>query len=215
MASLADVKNCLLIGVTGGIASGKSTVVAMLAQLGAKVIDFDLLAREVVEPGRPAFNEIVTYFGDEVLDENRHLDRKKIADIVFDDPAKLKKLESFTHPAISLAYKERLKVIAEKDPNAIVLADIPLLFEGNLQHMFHKTLLIYTPAPLQIKRLMARDQIGQKTALTRLKAQMDIDDKLGLADFVIHNVNSLKDTQFQVEKIWQTFKTLQRQGPSI
>jgi dephospho-CoA kinase len=213
LVSVANVKSCLLIGVTGGIASGKSTVVAILKDMGAAVIDFDMLAREVVEPGKPAHQEIVAFFGDQVLGPDKQLDRKKIADIVFADDKKRRKLESLTHPAISAAYLERLNAITANDPETIILADIPLLFEGNLQHMFHKTLLVYTPAPLQVKRLMARDGISQFEAESRLKAQMDIDCKIDLADYVIRNENSLEDTHAQTKEIWQTFKLIQKEGP--
>jgi dephospho-CoA kinase len=201
--------NRLVLGVTGGIATGKSTVVNMLRELSAPLIDFDVLAREVVEPQKPAWKDIVAYFGEQVLQEDRQLDRRKLSDIVFRDFEKRKKLESFTHPRIYEAFFAQLNGIVEKDPNAIVLVDVPLLIELNLQYMFHKTLLVYVPQEVQIKRLMERDGINEKEASGRIKAQLPIDDKLGYTDYVIHNDQSLDETKRQVLDLWQTLRKVQ------
>ena len=203
--------NRLVLGVTGGIASGKSTVVNMLKEMGAPAIDFDVLAREVVEPDKPAWREIVAYFGEQVLQEDRSLDRKKLSDIVFRDIEKRKKLESFTHPRIHEEFVRQLNEIVEQDPQAIVLVDVPLLIELNLQYMFHKTLLVHVPQAIQIERLVKRDGISKKEATDRLKAQLPIDEKVGYADFIIHNDKSLKETRKQVEELWQTLKKNQEE----
>jgi dephospho-CoA kinase len=196
----------LLLGVTGGIATGKSTVVNMLRELGAPLIDFDLIARQVVEPEKPAWKDIVAYFGEQVLQEDRQLDRKKLSDIVFRDFEKRKKLEGFTHPRIFESFIKQLNGIVEKDPDAIILVDVPLLIELNLQYMFHKTLLVYVPRETQIKRLMERDGISEEEALSRIKAQMPIDEKVGYADYVIHNEQSLEETRRQALELWQTLR---------
>jgi dephospho-CoA kinase len=203
--------NRLVLGVTGGIASGKTTVVNMLKEMGAPAIDFDVLAREVVEPDKPAWTEIVAFFGEQVLQEDRTLDRKKLSDIVFRDIEKRKKLESFTHPRIHEEFVRQLNEIVKQDPNAIVLVDVPLLIELNLQYMFHKTLLVHVPQPIQIERLVKRDAISREEAADRLKAQLPIDEKVGYADFVIHNDKSLKETRKQVEELWQTLKKIQKE----
>ncbi|MBF7084023.1 dephospho-CoA kinase [Desulfallas sp. Bu1-1] len=202
--------NRLLLGVTGGIATGKSTVVGMLREKGAPVIDFDLLAKKVVEPGQPAWKDIVTYFGEQILQEDRTLDRKKLADLVFRDIEKRKKLESFTHPRINEEFIKELNEIVSRDPNAIILVDIPLLIELNLQYMFHKLLVVYVPTELQIERLMKRDGINREEALNRLKAQLPIEEKVGYADFVINNAGSMEETQQQVDELWEKLKQIQK-----
>lgn len=202
----------LLLGVTGGIASGKTTVANMLRELGAPIIDFDLIARLVVEPGKPAWKEIVEYFGKQVLKKDNSLDRKKVSKIVFRDMEKRKKLEGFTHPRIHEEFVKQVNEIAEKNPNAIIQVAIPLLIELNLQYMFHKTLVVYIPQEKQIERLIERDGISENEAKNILKAQLPIDEKVGYADFVINNEKSLEETKRQVEDLWQTLKRLQKKG---
>jgi dephospho-CoA kinase len=203
--------NRLVLGVTGGIASGKSTVVDMLKAMGAPAIDFDVLAREVVEPDKPAWKEIVAYFGEQVLQGDRTLDRKKLSDVVFRDIEKRKRLESFTHPRIHEEFVRRLNEIVKQDSEAIVLVDVPLLIELNLQYMFHKTLLVHVPPTIQIERLVKRDGISKEEAADRLKAQLPIDEKVGYVDFVIHNDTSLSETRKQVEELWQGLQRVQQE----
>jgi dephospho-CoA kinase len=211
METIRGKDNRLLLGVTGGIATGKTTVVNMLKELGAPVIDFDVLARQVVEPEKPAWKEIVAYFGEQVIQEDKQLDRKKLSDIVFQDMEKRKKLESFTHPRIHAEFMKQLSEIVEKDPDAIVQVDVPLLIELNLQYIYHKTLVVYIPEEKQIERLMKRDGISKEEAANMLKAQLPIDEKVGYADFVIYNDKSLEETRKQVEKLWETLKKIQKE----
>jgi dephospho-CoA kinase len=196
----------MLIGVTGGIGSGKTTVANMLQELGAPIIDFDVLARNVVEPGKPAWKEIVDYFGKQVLQEDDTLDRKKLSNIVFRDLEKRKKLESFTHPRIGEEFIQQVNDIASKTPGAIIQVVIPLLIELNLQYQFHKILMVYIPPELQVERLAERDGITRDAAANILKAQLPIDEKLGYADYVIHNDKSLDETRKAVEALWETIK---------
>ena len=154
----------VLLGVTGGIASGKTVVSRMLEELGARTIDFDLLSRVVVEPGKPAWKEVVAYFGEQVLLEDKTLDRKKLSEIVFRDPEKRKKLEGFIHPRIYEEFSRLVKEFAAGDPEVIIQVAVPLLIEANLQHFFHKTLLVYIPAEMQIERLMDRDHVSREMA---------------------------------------------------
>ncbi|MDM8549401.1 dephospho-CoA kinase [Desulfobacterales bacterium HSG2] len=198
--------NCLLLGVTGGIASGKTTVAKMLEELGAPAIDFDLLARQVVEPGTPALKKIVDYFGDQAIHEDGTLDRKRVSKIVFRDPDKRKVLESFTHPAINEAYFRQVNAISEKKPNAIIQAVIPLLFEFRLEDMVDKILVVYIPREKQIERLTLRDGISKADAENILRAQMPIDEKLRRADFVIRNEGSAEEAMKQAEELWQAMK---------
>ena len=202
----------LVLGVTGGIASGKSTVATMLEALGARMIDFDVLAREVVEPEEPAWRDIVAYFGEQVLREDRTLDRKILGDIVFRDMEKRKKLEGFTHPRISEAFVRQVNDIVAKDPEAVIQVVIPLLFELNLQYQFHKTILVYVPEQVQVERLMKRDGITEREAADRIKAQLPIDEKVGYADFVIRNEKSQEETKGQVEALWEELKAIQKKN---
>lgn len=203
--------NCLLLGVTGVIASGKTTVANMLEELGALKIDFDLLARQVVEPGKPAFRKIVDYFGEQILQQDGTLDRKKLARIVFRDFEKKTKLESFTHPPIYEEFLKQVSEITEKDPEAIVQAVVPLLIELDLQYMFDKLLIVYIHQEQQVERLVERDGISREEAAGMLKAQLPIDEKLEYADFVVDNQGSVEQTRKQVEDIWQILKKVQRQ----
>ncbi|MFC1863905.1 dephospho-CoA kinase, partial [Thermodesulfobacteriota bacterium] len=203
--------NRLLLGVTGGIASGKSTVAGMLEDLGAYIIDLDILAREVVEPGQPALQDIVGFFGNQVLQKDGNLDRKQLSDIVFQDIEKRKKLESFTHPRITELFNHTLKDITLSDPDAVIQIVNPLLIEFNGQYRYHKTLVVYVPREVQIERLIKRDNITKEKAEKILEAQMPIDEKIGYADFVIYNDKSLNETRIQVQKLWEKLKALQKQ----
>ncbi len=201
--------NRLLVGVTGGIATGKTTVANMLQDLGAPIIDFDVIARQVVEPDKPAWKEIVAYFGEQILLEDRNIDRKKLSDIVFRDMEKRKKLEGFTHPQIAVEFLKQVEEITSADPNAIIQVVIPLLIELNMQYMFDKLLLVYTSRETQIKRLVRRDGISEEEAARILDAQLPIDEKLGFADFVIRNEGDLDEAGKQAEEVWKKLKAVQ------
>jgi dephospho-CoA kinase len=183
----------------------------MLEELGAPIIDYDVIAREIVEPGKPAWKDIVAYFGEQVLKEGGQIDRKKLSDIVFRDMEKRKKLESFTHPRINDEAADRANEIAGKNSNAIIQVAVPLLIEINIQYKFHKVLVVYVPREIQIARLMKRDAITREAAESILKAQLPIDEKLGYADFVIHNEGTLEETRRQVEQVWEELKKIQKE----
>ena len=202
----------LLLGVTGGIASGKSTVAERLEELGAPIVDLDVIARQVVEPGKPAFDEIMDYFGKQVLQEDGTIDRKKLSAIVFSDFEKRKKLESFTHPRINEEMARQVNEIAERAPGSIIQVAVPLLIELNLQYVFHKILVVHIPPEMQIDRLAERDGISKEEAANILKAQLPIDEKVGYADFVIHNDKTPEETRKQVEELWETLKGLCPEG---
>jgi dephospho-CoA kinase len=162
-----------------------------------------------VEPDKPAWKEIVAFFGEQVLLEDRNIDRKKLSDIVFRDMEKRKKLESFTHPQIGIEFLKQVGEITAADPNAIIQVVIPLLVELNMQYMFHKLLLVYTSRETQIERLVLRDNISEEEAGRILDAQLPIDEKLGFADFVVHNDKDLDETRKQVEDLWKKLKEVQ------
>jgi len=205
-------KGVLLLGVTGGIASGKTTVANMLERLGAPVIDFDVLAREVVEPDKPAWSEIVDYFGKQVLRRDRSLDRPMISGIVFQNAQKRKVLEDITHPRIIEEFTARVDKISSHSPDAIIQAVIPLLFEVGLQRLVHKVLVVYIARSKQLERLRERDKISENEAFGRLNAQLPIEEKVKFADYVIDNQASLHATAKQVELLWESLKRLQAGG---
>ena len=207
MAKVRGNDNRILLGVTGGIGSGKTTVANMLREKGAPIVDFDLLAREVVEPGTKGFNDIIDYFGNQVKAEDGTLDRKKLSKIVFGDMEKRKKLESFTHPAIYEAFFKQVDAIAKDDPQAVIQVVIPLLVELNLQYLFDCLMVVYVPEETQIKRLAKRDNISREEAENILKSQIPIDEKLKFADFVVDNSTGLDNTREQIEKVWNLIKS--------
>ncbi len=196
----------MLVAVTGGIASGKSAVSKMLEELGAPIIDYDVIARHIVEPGKPAWKDIVSCFGEYVLKEDRQIDRKRLSEIVFRDPEKRRQLERFTHPRIIEEGDRQADAIAARDPKAIIQVAVPLLIEIQIQDRFHKVLLVYAPREMQIERLMKRDGITKEAAESILDAQLPIDEKLRYADFVVHNEGTLEETRKQVEKVWEELK---------
>ncbi len=177
----------LLVGLTGGIATGKSTVANLLRDLGAEIIDADVLAREVVEPGEPALDEIVAEFGRGVLEPTGRLDRKALGAIMFADPERRRKLEAITHPRIREGFQRRLDALAARDFRGLVFFDAAVMIEsGNYRNM-DRLVVVVADEPTQIARLMARDGIGREEALRKIASQMPLADKAKLADYVIDN----------------------------
>jgi dephospho-CoA kinase len=193
----------LTIGLTGGIASGKSTVAQMLAALGAVVVDADGLAREVVLPGTAALAEIAAEFGPRALTPSGELDRAAVASLVFSDPAKRRRLEEITHPPVAQLMASRLRDAQELGP-PLVVADIPLLFEGGRQGGFDGVMLVYVPAAQQLERLLAREQCTLDEARLRLAAQLPIDEKRQLATWIVDNTGTLQETAAGVERWWRS-----------
>jgi dephospho-CoA kinase len=202
-------KNLMItIGLTGGIASGKTTVSGMLVQKGAYLIDADLLAREVVEPGQPAWHEIVDWLGDSILLPDQKIDRTKLAELVFSDSIKLDRLNSIIHPKVGSLLIQRSKEIKEREPEAIIVYDIPLLVEAGMQKMVDMVLLVYVTRNIQLDRLQNRDGLCREDAELRLQAQMPLEVKKDFADYIIDNSNSLEETSRQVDLFWTELRQL-------
>jgi dephospho-CoA kinase len=192
----------LLVGLTGGIATGKSTVAATLRRLGAEVIDADQLARDVVAPGEPALAEIVRQFGD-VRQADGTLDRKKLGAIVFNDPARRKRLEAITHPAIRDRFLARLQELQEKGFEGLVFFDAPVMIEsGNYRNM-DRLVVVFTDEATQRARLMARDGMAAAEATQRMATQMPVVDKAKLADHVIDNCGDRAATEARTQEVFQ------------
>jgi dephospho-CoA kinase len=192
-----------LIGVTGGIATGKSTVDRLLAARGASVIDADELAREVVRPGEPALGEVAARFGRGVLLPDGSLDRSGLGAIVFANPEARRDLERITHPRIAELMGERIAA-ALAGPAPLVAVDIPLLFENSREAMFEGVLLVYAPPEVQLRRLRERNGLDAAAALQRLAAQLPIDEKRDRATWIIDNSDGLEATSRAVDRWWET-----------
>jgi dephospho-CoA kinase len=192
----------LNVGLTGGIASGKSTVARMFEELGAIRIDFDRLAHEVQEPDGPVWQAIVRRFGRSILRTDRRIDRRKLGALVFADREKLKMLNALVHPAVLAVWERRIGQIREKRPDAVVLSDIPLLIEAGLRQRVDLVLLVYVPPEEQIRRLMARDGFSRPEAARRLASQIPISEKLSAADIIIRNEGPPDETRRAVEEAW-------------
>jgi dephospho-CoA kinase len=204
----------LNVGLTGGIACGKSTVAKMFVKNGAYLIDFDKLAHKVQEPGKPAWKEVINHFGEEILQPDKKIDRVKLGDIVFADKRKLIELDKIIHPLVYQEWRALLEKISKKEKNAIILSDVPLLFEGNMQHLFDSTVLVLIAPDEQIRRLIARNRVSKKEAEKRLKSQMSINEKIALADIVIDNKGSILETEKRVGQVWQELLQKEKQKKS-
>ncbi len=191
-----------VIGLTGGIASGKSTVAAMLVEKGAYLLDADRLAKEAVEPGSPAWQDIVNWLGKSILLPDGQLNRVRLAEIVFNDQDKLKKLNQIVHPWVGKRFLQLSEEIKVKDPDAVLVYDIPLLIEAGMQDMVDLILLVYVPREVQIERLQQRDGITRRAAEARLKAQKPLEEKRKYANVIIDNSGTEAETARQVDQFW-------------
>jgi dephospho-CoA kinase len=201
----------LMVGLTGGIGSGKSVVARMFKDEGAYVIDLDDLARRVVEPDKPAWRDVLAYFGTGILNPDRTLNRSALAEIVFSDPKSRKVLEEFTHPRIFEERDALLEAIKEKDPCSVVVIEFPLLFELSFQKKFDKVILVYVSRDAQIRRARERDGHSQMEVEKKLRAQIPIDEKRSLSDYIIDNEGSLDNTRDQVRGVMRDLRKLARE----
>ncbi|MGK0553827.1 dephospho-CoA kinase [Macrococcus capreoli] len=193
-----------VIGLTGGIASGKSTVAKFLAEHGFVVVDADIASRKAVAPGSTGLAEIKTVFGEKVIQEDGTLDRKALGEIIFNDPSERAKLNAIVHPLV--------RDIMEVEKNAgltqgkVVVMDIPLLFENKLEHTVDEVWVVYVPETIQIERLMARNHLTIDEAISRIKSQISIEEKKQKADKVIDNSGSLEELYTQLNCLVQPYK---------
>lgn len=192
----------LIVALTGGIGSGKSTVGELFQQLGAVVVDSDQLAREVVERGSSGFEQIVTLFGDEIL-KNGEINRSLLAEIIFKDPAKRKDLEQITHPLIRKAFAD---IVAKSGDRAIVINQIPLLVESKYEYNFDHVITVSTSEDKRIARLLAKGYT-QEQIQNRMKSQVSDSDREKIADSIIQNNEREKELLPQVEKIWEQLQS--------
>lgn len=202
----------MIVGLTGGIATGKSTVTSMFREFGAYVVDADIWARKVVMPGQPALEAIADAFGPGVIATDGTLDRPALGKIVFRDAAAREQLNAITHPRVRDGMRTETEQFFAKHPDEPILWDVPLLFEGETRRLVDATILVYVDELLQLERLMQRDKLDKPDALARIRAQIPIEQKRSLANYIIDNSQSREQTKEQVRKLWQTLQTLTRNG---
>ena len=193
----------VVAGLTGGIATGKSTVAAIFEKAGARLIDADRIAREAVRKDSPAYREILAHFGTEVLQENGELDRKRLAAVIFGDPGEQRALERIVHPRVKEEIDLGIERVRRQAPDALVIVDIPLLYEAGMQHGLDAVIVVYAPENLQIERLMARDGLTRPEAVARIRAQMPIESKRALATYLIDNSGSIESTRAETLEVYR------------
>ena len=204
----------LIVGLTGGVASGKTAISQILKEEGAYLIDADQIARELVQPHTATWNELIKVFGKEILQEDGSIHRKRLAAKVFSDPEQRNLLNQILHPRIKAEMNRRVKEIGQKDPNAMVVIDAALLIELGDHREMDKVIIVTSTEKQQIERLKKRDGVDQEEAQRILFSQMPLEEKLKVANFVIQNEGSFEETRRRVKEIFQELKriAIQRRG---
>lgn len=203
-----EEKGLFYVALTGGIASGKSTVCRLLEEKGAHIVDSDLLARDVVRKGTPAWREIVDHFGQKILTPEGEIDRAKLGEIVFSDPAEREFLNQVTHPRIFQLMGQRLQRLEEQSGGeGVVVLDIPLLVEAGARELFHLNLVVDTPPEEQARRLVEDRGLSEEAAWARIRAQASREERLRHADLVISNDGSLDKLRDEVERAWKEIRS--------
>jgi dephospho-CoA kinase len=198
-------------GLTGGVASGKSTAARMFESLGAHVIDADRIGHEFHSPSSPAYTEIVQRFGREILDPTGEISRQRLGALVFSDPEKLRALNAIVHPRIIARVDELAKQFARQNPSAVILVDAALIFEAGIGSRFEKVIVAWCRPEQQLERLMHKG-LTREQAESRVAAQIPVEEKRRRADFVIDSSGSLENTRAQVEAIYAELRRLAQAG---
>ena len=200
----------LRVGLTGGIASGKSTVSKIFASFGAQVLDADEVARELLLPGQPAWKRLRQAFGEEFFHPDGTVKRKQLRKLVFTNPEKRDQLNAIVHPEVMKEINRRSEALSSSLQAKVLVVDVPLLLEVGVADRFDKIVVVDARESVQINRLMQRDGISEEEAKQALKAQMPLSEKVELADYVIDNNSTLADTEIQVRKVWKELLELAR-----
>jgi dephospho-CoA kinase len=198
----------LIVGLTGGVASGKTTVSEVLREEGATLIDADQIARELVQPQTPAWQELVRVFGNEILDRDGSIHRQKLASLIFSNPRQRSLLNRILHPRIKEEISRRLKGIQQKDPEAIVVIDAPLLIETGGHQEMDKVIVVVSTETQQIERLRRRNQLSEEQARAMLSSQMSLEEKTTVADYVICNEGSPEETRQKAKNVFKELKRI-------
>jgi len=196
----------VIAGLTGGIATGKSTVANIMAEAGAHVIDADRIAKDVVKKGLPAWKEITEYFGKEILGSDGEIDRERLGDVVFGSKDKLEALNKIVHPRVFEEMAREMEEVKQRAPDSIVILDIPLLIETGLHKLLSNVILVYAPERIQLARLMARDNIPKEAALKRIRSQMPMEQKKAFANYIIDNSSEIEHTRIMTLEVLERLK---------
>lgn len=194
-----------LIGLTGNIACGKSTVARIFEGLGAKIIDADEIARSIVEPGKPAWREIVETFGNEVLNPDNTVNRKKLGEIIFNDEDKRKALNGITHPRIIGRVRELVEIYGKENTPVVIIEAALIVEKGGLKDLIDSLIVVTADEESQMKRLIERSGYTREEALSRIKSQMPSLEKVKHADYVIENSGTMENAEVQVKALWEKF----------
>jgi dephospho-CoA kinase len=195
-----------VIGLTGGIASGKSTVSQYLRELGAHIIDADILARQIVEPGEPAWKDIIEYFGPEVKSPDGRIDRVRLGEKVFSDPTSREALNRMTHPRVIQKTRELMDEVRRLDPEGVVVVEAPLLIEAGMVSLVDEVWLVSLGTEAQLERLVQRDRLDEVQAERRIRSQMPLEEKRRYARRIIDNQGSAEESRDQVREYWMALK---------
>lgn len=198
----------LVVGLTGGICCGKTTVSTMFTELGCLIIDADLISRQLVEPGAPAYKRIVKFFGTEILNRDKMLDRKKLGGIIFADAEKRKVLNSILHPAIIREEERLVREEEQKGERRIAIVSAALMIEAGTHRRFRKIIVVYCTRETQIARIMKREKVTRKEALLRIKSQLAVKEKKKQADYLINTSGPFPQTRKHVVQIYEKLKRL-------
>jgi len=203
----------LLVGLTGGIASGKSLACRIFRELGAHIVDADQLSREMVRPFSPAWKEIVETFGTDILGEDNEIDRSALAEVIFSDEKKRRLLEAILHPRIADETASRVAELEKKHPDGIIIVDAALMIEVEQHKNFERLVVVFVDEETQARRLMDRDLLGRADAYRRIEAQMPLTQKIEFADYVIDNNGSPEQTKKEVERVYGELEILVSSSP--
>lgn len=196
----------LIAGLTGSIATGKSTVSTIMKDLGAFIVDADRAAREVVLPGMPAWERIVGIFGRDVLQPSGEIDRERLGRLVFNDAKMRAMLEEIVHPEVVRHMEDRIVTIGTGSPDAVVILDVPLLIETGMHRGVNEVIVVYCPEDQQIRRLMIRDSVNRDEALARVRSQLSIEEKRRFASMLIDNGGTREETRIQVISVFESLR---------
>jgi dephospho-CoA kinase len=196
----------LIVGLTGGIASGKSLVAKVFQDLGAHIIDADKIVHELLEPGQQAWEEVVEYFGPEIVFPDKTIDRRKLGEIVFKDAEKRAWLNQCLHPKVFAVYNARAKHLCARALHAVIVLDAALLIETGYHKKMDRIVVVYSDQEQQMERLTSRDRFSREQALVRIRSQMPLSEKLKQADYVIENTGTREETEQQAREIFQKLK---------
>jgi dephospho-CoA kinase len=198
----------IVVGLTGGMCCGKTTVGTMLSELGCLVIDADLISRKLVDPGEPAYKKIVKFFGPTILNKEKTLDRKKLAGIIFSDAGKRKALNSILHPLIIREEERAIGEAVRKDRHRIVIVSAALMIEAGHFKRFKKILVVYCTKEKQIERIMKRENCSRREALQRIEAQLSSREKKSYGDYLVNTSGPYSQTRKQVLQVYLKLKKL-------